>query len=212
MNNFDQLLNQVLQEEAQAQPRAGIEGRVLARIRLEAVQPVAQWRWHRPAWLRPVPAAACLCVVLALCVVLVIPRSPHSSPVAKTSVPLDAGVAAAHQAPVVEPDAAFAGQSDNPPSPAKAAGPDASRRVVRRSAEVGKVPLPKLETFPAPAPVTIFPQPVAPNEGGPQLAALRSQKVAEALAKLQQEQNEPIRIAAIQIAPLQTEFNSEQNQ
>ena len=63
--------------------------------------------------------------------------------------------------------------------------------------------LPKLDVFPSPAPVDMFPRPVTADEGERQLTELRSKKVVEALAALHQEQNEPLQIAAIEIAPLQ---------
>jgi len=89
------------------------------------------------------------------------------------------------------------------PSPdAVSPGARAERAAAsRRSGASGKqavqaeeAALPKLD---------VFPSPVVTEEDRATAAALRLTEAAEAMASLQKEQREPIRIAAIEIAPLQ---------
>jgi hypothetical protein len=93
-----------------------------------------------------------------------------------------------------------------------------SGRVVRRAAvlrtanNVRQVTtLPKLDVFPTPAKVDLFPRPVKPSEGEIELMGKNSAKPEEALAALKLKQSMPIRIAAIEIAPLQTNEDKVQN-
>ncbi len=61
MKDFDELLDGVLREDASAQPREGLEGRVMARVRADEGLPrsFSQHWSRRRKWLF-VPAAACL--------------------------------------------------------------------------------------------------------------------------------------------------------
>ena len=63
----------------------------------------------------------------------------------------------------------------------------------RKHAVEDEAALPKLD---------VFPSPVVTEEDRATAAALRLTEAAEAMASLQKEQREPIRIAAIEIAPL----------
>lgn len=190
MKEFDDLLDEVLSDDATAQPRAGLEARVMARLQAE--------RQRRPVWnfvTWGLVAALPVCVVALLVWPKSIPPVQHVK-----EAPAISGSAVPKQV-AVEPE------RNRPRIVAQ------SRISVRRE---GKgvaneaESLPKLDVFPTPGEVDMFPRPVKANEGDRQLA-MRSKKVVEALAALQQEQSEPIRIAAIEIAPLQSDGNTERD-
>ena len=192
MKDFDELLDSVLREDAAAEPRAGLETRVMAQVRGVSGQ-ATRWRWLRLGW-ASVPIAACLGTVLLV---------QHLS-FRRNDAPVS--IAVIHRISTVQPETVAVKHTGKTRMEAvsvhRTAVRDRLHPIVKRSAEIGEVRLPKLDTFPAsPARVAIFPRPVEANEEL-RLAALKSEKVAEALAKLKQEQNEPIRIAAIQITPL----------
>lgn len=65
MKDFDELLDGVLREDASAQPREGLEGRVMARVQAGERLPHGSILWFRNRWRRWlfVPAAACLGIV-----------------------------------------------------------------------------------------------------------------------------------------------------
>jgi hypothetical protein len=204
MKRFDELLDGVLREDAAVQPRGGFEARVMARVKENAGQSIGQRRWLRRGWIL-VPVAACLGVILLI---------QHSSFELGNDHP--ANISVAHRNSVVQPEIAVVKQSREMEMEAvsvpKAVMPGGAHRIMKRNTEIGTFPMPKLEMFPVPAAVDMFPRPVKASERESQLAALRSEKVAEAWVKLQQEQNEPIRIAAIEIAPIQLDADTGRDQ
>lgn len=183
MKDFDELLDGVLREDVSAEPREGLEGRVMARVQADGQR---RPRWRPLAW-GAIAAALPVCVVALLVWPRSVPPVQHvkSTPSPAVSTVSKAVLESMRNERVKTVQARVLVQSE-------------SARVVR----VDKT-LPKLNVFPSPAPVDMFPRPVKANEGEGQLAELRSKKVAEALAALHQEQDEPIQIAAIEIAPLQ---------
>lgn len=187
MKDFDELLNEVLQSAA-AEPRAGLEARVVARVRSD--------RQRRPAW--RLVAWATGVAALPVCIVAMMIWPKDKPPMQQV------GGAPAISAAVLPEKA------DLKPTGNERAKTMQGRRLVRRSvaregAMVARVDksLPKLDVFPSPVPVVMFPLPAKGNEGGRQLEELRSQKACEALLSLRQEQNQPIHIAEIKITPLE---------
>lgn len=184
MKDFDELLDGVLREDAAPEPRTGLEARVLARVRAAGQQ---RPRWRFVTW-GAVAAALPVCIVA----LLVWPRSaPPVQPAKEASM---------ISGPTLPERPAARSQQNQP---AKAAKAEISVRPHSARIAYQTESLPKLEVFPAPAAVDMFPQPVKRNEADRQLAALRSKKVVAALVALHQEQNEPIQIAAIKIVPIQ---------
>jgi hypothetical protein len=184
MKKFDELLDGVLREDATAQPRVGLEERVMARVRADG-QRRPRWRFVA---LGTVAAALPVCVVA----LLVWPGSaPPVQHVESTPAPTVSTVPK---------------KIDLEPLRNERLKTVCAKGSVRPESEiVARVnkALPKLEVFPSPAPEDIFPQPVKANEEERQLSEVTSKKVGEALAALRQEQSEPLQIAAIKIAPLQ---------
>ncbi|MEO8737747.1 MAG: hypothetical protein ABI380_14555, partial [Edaphobacter sp.] len=220
MNDFDELLDGVLREDAAVQPHAGVEGRVMARVRTEAghgpkLGLANRWR----AWTL-IPAAAGLGIVAAIWYVsggvLSQPdrvASPISPPVLsveksgiESSYPVargDAGLGVSGSGRALR-DAHFRRDEAAP----KMGHPILENaRYLRRKARKVKSASedePKLETFPA---VSQKGDPtgwIGSDDG--KLAAL-PREVTPALAAAYQQfnavQNEPIDIAAIEIKPLQ---------
>jgi hypothetical protein len=195
MKDFDELLKGVLREDAAAQPRPGLESRVMARVQTDGQR---RPRWRFVTW-GAVAAALPVCIVA----LLVWPRS--APPVQHVKEVSAIKEASAISGSAVPKRVAVKLQRNQPQRVAQA------RISVRRESRHEVESLPKLDVFPTPAEVDMFPKVVQANGGDRQLVALTSKKVADALAALQHEQNEPIRIAAIEIAPLQTDGNSEQD-
>lgn len=184
MKDFDELLDVVLQEDASTQPRTGLEARVMARVQADGQR---HPRWRFVTW-GAVAAALPVCVVA----LLVWPRSVPPVQHMKSTPALTVSTVSK--------------KADLEPVRNERLKTVQAKVLVRpESARVARVDktLPKLDIFPSPAPVDMFPRPVKASEGEHQLAELRSKKVAEALVALHQEQNEPIQIAAIEITPIQ---------
>ncbi len=216
MKNFDELLDGVLREDAAAQPGAGLEGRVMARVREEERLPqglILRLRSGWRSWLL-VSAAACAGIVAVVWYVAaggvsqperiasrVPPPTLSAHSVAKPEMGSGGNGHALRDAHLTTPPTNWRGPrlSDD-----KAVAKMGHPTLVARET----TPLPKLDVFPTPAEVDMFPRPVKATAEESQLAALRSEKVVEAIAALHQEQSEPIRIAAIEIAPLQTDGDS----
>jgi hypothetical protein len=192
VKNFDDLLDGVLSEDATAQPRAGLEGRVMARLQGE--------RQRRSVW--SFVTWGLVAAALPVCFVVLLVWPKNMPPVQHVKeVPAISGSAVPKQV-AMEPE------RNQPRTVARTR--ISVRRESKRVVDEAES-LPKLDVFPTPAEVDMFPQPVKANEGRRQLAELKSKKVGEALTALQQEQSEPIRIAAIEIAPLQTDGNSQRD-
>lgn len=184
MKDFDELLDGVLRENSSTQPQLGLEARVMARVRTDGQRPP---KWRFVAW----GAAA---TALPLCVVAVLLWPRNVPPVQRSENTPATAISTVSSRTDLEP-----ARNERLKTVQVKASVQPESAIV---ASVDK-PLPKLDVFPSPAPEDIFPRPVKASEGEHQLAELRSKKVGEALAILRQEQNEPIQIAAIKIAPLQ---------
>ena len=220
-DRFDELLGKVLSEESAVEPRAGLERRVMARVGERSA--AASRRWMFAAW------AGGLAVVAVVLVVL-LPGRPVVRAVRHDGLAVSNPAAASlgHGLPsgakassrsmmygILRPRSGQASEAV-PLSKTGRSPDDVSRGVSaeraaapRRSGASGKqvvqaeeAALPKLDVFPSPAPVDVFPGPVA-DERQDAAAELSSPKAAEALLALQKEQKEPIQVAAIQIAPLE---------
>lgn len=63
-------------------------------------------------------------------------------------------------------------------------------------------PLPKLDVFPSPAPVDVFPSPIHTGRRQAVPAELSVQAGA-ALVSLREEQSKPLRVEAIEVAPIE---------
>lgn len=205
MKNFDELLDGVLREDVAAEPRTGLEGRVMARVRPD-VSPdeglsrgsLSQaWnRWRR--WL-PVPAAACLVVAVSVWYVSD-GRVPHPAAALRGSSPVLAIPAV--EAP--KPMAADA-QSNAPQVRERPLFAEAAARQPRRVRTASAESEPKLETFPGVSQQGNAAGWLGRGENG-KLTAIASEvtpAVAKAYRQLQAVQSEPIDIAAIEIKPLQ---------
>jgi len=202
-DRFEELLDKVLREENAVEPRAGLERRVMARVGERSA--AASRRWMFTAWAGGLGVAAVVLVVL-------LPGRPKARVVGHDGLAVSNPAAASlgHGLPSgakALPAPTIYGTAEAVPLSKAGSRPGAARRV---SAEMGatsrwaeasrkhavedEAALPKLD---------VFPSPVVTEEDRATAAALRLTEAAEAMASLQKEQREPIRIAAIEIAPLQ---------
>ena len=212
MKNFDELLDGVLREDTAAQPRAGLEGRVMARVRAEerlsrgsVSRYLNSWR----SW-RVVPTAACLGIVAVVWYV------------AGGGVPQPAGIVLRQTAPALSSHPAQKPESAGDPHGAEGdskSGLGGSGRAWRDAhlsddktvAKMGHpasitretTPLPKLGVFPTPSvvaePVRELAEVSRQHPGGivPEVAEDAVERKPPAPLKI-----EPIEIAKIEIAPL----------
>lgn len=183
MKDFDELLDGILQENSSKQPRLGLEARVIARVRADGQR---QSGWRFVTW----GAAA---ASLAVCVVALLVWPRDVPPVWRSeSAPVTSVSPVAQKADI------------EPVTKEKLKAVQFRASVRPEDTMVTRVDntLPKLNVFPSPATEDMFPRPVKASEKERQLTESRTKEVAEALATLQQEQNQPLRIAAIEIAPL----------
>jgi hypothetical protein len=187
MKKFEELLDEVLREDGRVEPRLGIERRVLARVSAGTSRVAAWKRW----WWVPA-SAACLSLMFVMERGPKPPIDPHVTDAKIVDLPSPSVVVPAEVGLRVE---------------TRAVPVTTVRRKAHaggmRGTEVEKVRLPKMETFPAP---------IVSSEWTHELDVLRSDRTAEAFMELQRKQDEPIRIAAIEIAPLQTEGAAGQDQ
>ena len=221
MKDFDELLDEVLREDAAAEPRAGLEARVMARVRSEAGHGSTfglpnRWR----AWMLG-PVAACLAIVAAVWYVsggglsqpdrvashmpapvlsVETPGTESSHSVARGDIGLNVGESgrAMRDAHLRRDEAA-----PKMGHPVLENAPYVDRKVKRVEAvsEDG----PKLDTFPAVSQKGDLAGWLRSGDDG-KLATIARQvtpEVAKAYQQLQAVQSEPIDIAAIEIKPLQ---------
>jgi len=204
MKDFDELLDEVLREDAAAEPRAGLEARVMARARSEAGHGSTfglpnRWR----AWMLG-PVAACLAIVAAVWYVsgggLSQPdrvASHMPAPVLSVETP---GIERSH--PVAEGDAGLSvGGSGRALRDAHLSDEKTVAKMGHPDSEDG----PKLDTFPAVSQKGDLAGWLRSGDDG-KLATIARQvtpEVAKAYQQLQAVQSEPIDIAAIEIKPLQ---------
>lgn len=210
MKDFDALLDGVLSEDAAAEPREGFEARVMAQV--GAASPAASRRWMFAAWAGGLAVAA----VAVVLVVLLPGRHElrtvrHDGLAASVGSKLPSGAKAPSASTTDGILRLRSGQASEavPLSKTRPRSGGTARRVNTEitvaAAAHEETRLPKLDVFPSPAPTDVFPTPVANNEGRDAAAALSSPKAAEALLELQKEQEGPIQVAAIVIAPLNPE-------
>jgi len=220
MKDFDELLDSVLREDAPAEPRAGLEARVMARVRTEAGHGSA---WGLPNWWRAWmlgPVAACLGVVGVVWYVsggfLSQPdrvASHMPAPVLSVETP---GMESSH--PVARGDAGLSvGRSGRALRDAHLSDKKAvakmghpvldSARYLRRKTSVKSASEdePKLETFPAVSQKGDIAGWLGSGDDGKLSALARdvTPVVAAAYQQLHEAQSEPINIAVIEIKPLQ---------
>jgi len=180
--DFDRLLDDVLEKDTLAEPRPGIEQRVLARVREERVGAAIRMR----GWWIGAAASLAACLVIAVAV-------HHRS--GMRDVPSVPGAQA-----VAAPPSAMASGTHNAGATAEATRIPFHREAVRRSSPVRAVPaagvkqvrdepLPKMDTFPA----------VTQRDVSP---LVTSPEAIEALQKLKADQERPVEISAIVIQPL----------
>jgi hypothetical protein len=201
MSEFDELLDGVLRELAEPEPRGGLETRVLAQIGSERAAVRRTLTWRRLAFAL-IPMAACAGLLLMVQDYLrQVAKAPQEMAL-RTSFPKRSDVHGwSEMAPVTED------------GPAERMGPGATARTKVRTSEDSRSgrrrrehvhaarltnDTPKLETFPA------FVQRgplVGWFAGGPSVVGVGEAppETVEALGELQRSQSEPIRIAAIQI-------------
>ncbi|HZY73458.1 MAG TPA: hypothetical protein VFE22_10165 [Edaphobacter sp.] len=202
MKDFDELLDEVLQEDATTQPRTGLEGRVMARVQadeglLHASLSQAWDRWRK--WL-PVPAAACLGVAALVWYGTGGGTSRPARVDSRASAP-------ALAVPAVETSKSTAAIARNSAPQVGARyllAEGVARRQPKRVRTVSEDE-PKLETFPAVSQKGNASGWLGGDDNG-KLAAIASEvtpAVAKAYRQLQEAQREPIDIAAIEITPLQ---------
>ncbi len=230
MRDFDELLDGVLRQDGLAEPRGGLEERVMARVRAEdghrSVLGLQNRRW---SWLL-VPAAACLGIVMAIWYVPGGRVARTDRVASRGSAPL---ISVRSGQEIVDGSQALGG-SGRAFYPSQQAGrgprardahhttPPASwqgLRLIRDKAaakmghpvyrgikRVQAAPEePKLESFPAVSQKGDIAGWLGGDDGG-KLAAIARQASPETVAAYQQlraVQNEPIDIAAIEIKPLQ---------
>lgn len=177
-DELDILLDRALESYAAAQPRPGLEQRVMANVRAAG----KRGRWRLAIWV-PALAAVCTAVVLAALAL----RAPRVT------------------IPAPEPPRVVARQQPAAASPARAPV-QASRPKAGRAATVAvrrPAPLPKLEQFPSPAPVS------------EEVRALlewtrKSRELArQVLASTEPKPTEPIQIKELTIPPLERGDTSE---
>ena len=197
--NFDALLDGVLRKDAGAEPRDGFEARMLAQVGA-ASGAVSRW-WMFAVWAGGLTVAAGM-----VALILLLPGRhevrtvPHDGLAASVEGQLPSGAGAPSAGAVYGTRSASlrAGSEAVPLSKTGSQSGGTARRVNKEmtvaAAAHEEVSLPKLETFPSP---------VVTEEDQATVVALRSPDAAKAMVSLQQEQKEPIRIAAIEIAPLQ---------
>lgn len=179
-NKLDRLLDSALADYADPGPDSGLESRILSGIPTETH---ATPRHRRLAWAIALPAAAILLLFIRISHPWTHRTStmPQQANVSHRSTPFIATVN--HPRPQVaqtrNSDALL--QKDRPRHKALAARP---------------VPLPKLDLFPTP-------QPLTPQERAlVDFASHASNSERESLIAAQQQANAPLQISAIQIKPL----------
>jgi hypothetical protein len=200
MKDFDELLDQVLKEEARVEPRLGFEERILAGLRVEA----SRKRWLRIWWV-PAGVFAGLAVSAALMVqhgrsdAHSAAANPGVSQAGRASLPAPEKVRKVFETETLSPDHRSA-----PPLLPRRRAEGRTASQMGQGEAVGESRLPKMETFPAVAQSGGFlPEPVMTSgEGGKLREVLDSPQVAQALLELKAKQERPLEVSAIEIEPL----------
>ncbi|WP_035348180.1 hypothetical protein [Edaphobacter aggregans] len=183
MREFDDLLDEVLKDRVAGKPRAGMEQRILARVREEGAQ---GFDWQRMGWIAGASLAACLVVGV------VVELSQRR---------MDKNVVLPPQAASIPSTPARTNPTGEMPVPSPVKTTSGNRHAGRRVESVRveaarpgdsqgrEERLPKLDTFPA---VT---QKIEPLTVSPPA-------VAQAMQELKAKQEQPLVVAAIEIKPL----------
>ncbi|MDE3150299.1 MAG: hypothetical protein KGL37_12590 [Acidobacteriota bacterium] len=183
----DVLIDAALATYADPGPDSGLDRRVMARISEAriAAEPAPRRRWL--PWAIALPAAACLLLFL---LVLSGPKQLHppSSNPEQANQSQEAPIAVARTAPSTAPQAL-------PAHGTKAPGHGPRSRATALAAK--PAPLPKLDVFPTPRPLTPEEQALV------EFAAHATKAERESFFAAQQQADEPLQIVAIQIPPLE---------
>jgi hypothetical protein len=198
--DFDALLDEVLKEEAQAEPLPGMERRILTRMREEKVLGGV---WARGWWLGAVALAACVVVAVAVHHWSGTSSGSHvAAPITapQTAIARRDGEGDAENKPELKV-APFRREARRKISPARAGEAAISGEQVQ--VQVQEERLPKLDTFPA---VTQKGSLLAELKRGDTRDAVQaiaqSPQLAQALLDLKAEQERPLQVDAIEIKPL----------
>ncbi|MDR5726516.1 MAG: hypothetical protein RB191_03505 [Terriglobia bacterium] len=179
-DDLDGMLDAALTTYGDPGPDSGLEQRVLARVAAEAApSPLRRWL----PWAIALPVAACLLIL-----VMSRPRISYSPDAHSTGVNQASEPAAARPVP----------QLALQPAPARR-GELASKKSRPHSVAIAakSAPLPKLDVFPTPQPLTPQEQVLVA------FATQAPESERKALLEMQKQMSEPIRIAAIHIPPLE---------
>ncbi|MFP5209968.1 MAG: hypothetical protein ACLGRW_11835 [Acidobacteriota bacterium] len=185
----DVLIDAALATYADPGPDSGLDRRVMARIaeaRISAeAAPAPRHRWL--PWAIALPVAACLLLFLLMLSGPKPLHSPASTP-EQASQSQEAPIVVARTAPSTAPQAV-------PAHRAKAPGHEPRSRAAALAAK--PAPLPKLDVFPTPRPLTPEEQALV------EFAAHATKAERESFFAAQQQADEPLHIAAIQIPPIE---------
>ena len=183
-DKIDQLIDSAL--ASYAEPRAGLEQRMLARVATDAGRP------SRRGWLLMAIAVPVLGALMLM--IYLVPRAPHAQPpsqIASTSAGPSATSSKEHSA----------GRVVTEPAPRVVQSSGSSHRIRHGDRDVDEhtnnaVPRPKENIFPRPQPMT------AEEQALTRFAAEASESDRKALIEAQRRVDEPLNISAINIAPL----------
>ena len=197
-DQLDRVLDSALATYADPGPESGLERRILGHIANEAA-PAPRRRWL--AWAIALPAAA----GLLLFAVLAGPRLDHapSSMPPQTRIlqkPPALGGLAGNRALSEGSGKDGSKRKGRTESIARASHPSSDAKMHSRRAVLASksTPLPKLDVFPTP-------QPLSPEERAlVEFAAHAPQSERESLMAAQREADAPLRITAIEIMPLES--------
>lgn len=174
-DELDLLIDSALADYAE--PRPGLERRMLARI---STKPMPFFRYR---WVLAIAAPVVVCVLLFAYLVL---RTPHSQPGNLAYTPAEPPPARVEAMPV------------HNPAP-KSLTTTHIRRVSHKADRVlqNTVPRPKLDVFPTPQPLSTGEQALI------RFVAQATEADRKALVEAQQRVDQPLDISAIRIPPLQ---------
>ena len=180
-DEIDLLLDSALATYADPGPDSGLEQRILTRIAADA-HAAPRRRWL--PWAIALPAAASLLIFI----LILHPWTNHTS-----VLPQQADVSHRPMPPIEA-----ANRSSSPPARTRRSeAPLRRQRPRHRALAIRSAPLPKLDVFPTP-------QPLSPQERAlVNFAAHATKSERESLVTSQQQADAPLHIAAIQITPLQ---------
>ncbi len=176
-DSLDRLLDSALSTYADPGPDSGLEAGIFARIGAERT--AGQRRHWRLLWTAGLPALAA-CLLLLLATALWRPAPPHTAPRIQSSA----------EHPLVA--------SSAQPAPTQPVRRSALHEARTRGSSIPRpAAAPKLDVFPAPAPLSSQEQALV------RFVAATSEVQHTDLMQAQQQAVEPLRIAAISIPPIE---------